>query len=172
MVMTATSRPSFRFALVVLSLGLLLPLVPGRAEAGHGGGFSVSIGFPYSFHFGHPYFPSFHVSYHPYSYWGYYPAAVPTRNDLGAIRLKVRPKKTEIFLDGDYLGRAGQYDGYPGYLWLEQGSHTLVFYRQGFRTFARSFEVRAGMITDVRVEMEPGETRTPEELLRRRQAAP
>jgi hypothetical protein len=81
---------------------------------------------------------------------------------VGAISLKVRPKSTEIYVDGQPIGKAGKYDGYPGYLWLDSGTHELVFHKEGFRTFSRKFEVRTGMVTEVRVEMERGESFLPE----------
>jgi hypothetical protein len=157
-----------RTTLAALAFLLLLPIAgAGPAGAGHGSGFSVSVGFHYPFHYRYAHFRPY--VYYPYYYpyalgWAYLPAGEPARRDIGAIRLKVKPKKTEVFLDGEYVGRAGQYDGYPGYLWLPGGNHKLTFYKDGFRTFSREFEVRPGMITDVRIVMETGESRPPEEF--------
>lgn len=166
--MSRGPRPLRRTTLAALGALLLLPAIGSTpAEAGHGSGFSISVGFHYPVHFRYSYYrPYPYYPYHyPYSFgWTYLPAGEPARSDIGAIRLKVKPKKTEVFLEGDYIGRAGQYDGYPGFLWLEKGTHTLVFYKDGFRTFSREFEVRPGMITDVRIVMESGESMPPEEF--------
>lgn len=138
------------------------------ADAGH---VSLSIGF--------------HVPvWGPSFWWGpswYWPAyyaprfySVPRevvlgasrgQRDIGAISLKVRPKKTEVWVDGNYAGRSGKFDGYPGYLWLEKGTHELVFYREGFRTFSGLFEVRAGMVNEVAFIMERGEATPPEDAM-------
>lgn len=163
--MTRSSRSRSRVLMIALLFGLLSPLLVTPAEAGHRSHFSWSIGFHHPLHFGVHWAPAFYVHRYPLAYWGPQPVTVAARTDVGAIRLRVRPKKTEIFLNGEYVGRAGQLDGYPGYLWLDEGSHTLVFYREGFRTFSRTFEVRGGMVTEVRVDMEPGETLPPEEFL-------
>lgn len=153
-----------RVTLLALAFALLLSLAPDPADAGHRSHVSWSIGFHHPLWVGAYWSPTFYVHRYPMTYWSARPVAVPVRDDVGAIRLRVRPKKTEVFLNGEPIGRSGQYDGYPGFLWLDEGTHTLVFYRQGFRTFRRSFEVRSGMVTEVRVEMEPGETRPPEEF--------
>lgn len=160
---------------VLTACCLVLVLAPRSSEAGHRSHFSFSFGYsPYShygYHHSHySYAPRFYAYGYPYRYSYGYPSVEfslrrGARSEIGAIRLKVKPKKTEVYLDGQSLGRAGRYDGYPGYLWLEKGAHTLVFYREGFRTFSRSFEVRRGMVTEVRVAMEAGETRPPEELV-------
>jgi hypothetical protein len=152
-----------RVTLLALALAIALSLGSGPAEAGHRSHVSWSISFQHPFWFGAYWSPTFYVHSYPMGFWGQ-PVAVPVRDDVGAIRLRVRPKKTEVFVNGEPIGRSGQYDGYPGFLWLDEGTHTLVFYREGFRTFRRSFEVRAGMVTEVRVEMEPGEARPPEEF--------
>jgi hypothetical protein len=153
-----------RILLPLVAFGLLVSLAPSVSEAGHRR-FSVSIGFR-PVHVG-PYF----YSGYGRSYWGGFPIGpVVVRtyeraggggSRVGAISLKVRPKSTEIYVDGQPIGRAGKYDGYPGYLWLDSGSHELVFHKEGFRTFARRFEVRTGMVTEVRVDMERGESDPP-----------
>lgn len=164
--MKQTGRLQSRLTLMALTFALVLPLsMSGPVEAGHGSHISWSIGYHHSSWFGAHWAPAFYVHRYPMTYWGARPVAVPVRDDVGAIRLRVRPKKTEVFLDGEPIGRSGQFDGYPGFLWLDEGTHTLVFYREGFRTFRRSFEVRAGMVTEVRVEMERGETRPPDEFI-------
>ena len=91
----------------------------------------------------------------------YTEAAATPRSRTGAVDLDVVPKRTEVFVDGRYMGTAGKFDGYPGYLWLDEGTHTLTFTAEGYRTFSQSFVVRSGMLTDVRFEMEPGEASPP-----------
>jgi len=162
--MRPACRSHSRVFVITLALCLLAPLLTARAEAGHRRHVSWSMGWHHPFHFGVRWAPAFYVHSYPVG-WGPRLAGLPAGTDVGAMRLKVKPKKTEIFLDGEYVGRSGQFDGYPGFLWLDRGSHTLVFYREGYRTFSRAFEVRAGMVTEVRVEMEPGETLPPEQFL-------
>ena len=49
---------------------------------------------------------------------------------LGAVAIKVRPKTAEVYVDGRYVGAAGSYDGFPGYLWIDAGAHRTL---GGFR---------------------------------------
>ncbi len=109
---------------------------------------------------GHPwgYYPPYGYGY-GYGY-GYYPragayAATPGYG-MGALDLNVRPKDAEVYVDGQYVGLARQYDGFPGYLWLEKGSYELAFYRPGMETVVRQFEIFTGLVLDVAIEMVPG----------------
>ena len=142
---------------VVMAATILLQ--PSTASAG-GGHFSLSVGVHYPFyghHHGHHfrvYRPAFYGAYvRPY---GYYPTpvAAPALRG-GAVDLAVKPKQTQVYVDGAYVGTAGKFDGYPDYLWLPPGRHRLSFYRPGFGTVEQTIEVRAGFITDVALQMAP-----------------
>ncbi|HEX6204071.1 MAG TPA: PEGA domain-containing protein [Thermoanaerobaculia bacterium] len=104
--------------------------------------------------------------YGPY-YGGYGPAWYPRRvNDrMGALDLDLKPGDTQIFLDGQPIGVADRFDGWPGYLWLEEGDYHFVFYREGYRTIAREYRVRPGLVIDVEDRLERGESVPPEELV-------
>ena len=117
-----------------------------------------------------------YYGYYPYSfypfYWGvpyYVPRRAYRQHELGAFDLNVRPKRTEVYLDGQYIGTAGQFDGFPDHLWLEQGSYELIFYRPGRATERRVLSVYPGVVVDVRLQLQPGESVPPEELTRAQQ---
>ncbi len=123
---------------------------------GYGGYYGWSRGYGY-------YYPYY---YHPF-YWGvpyYVPRRASVQYRLGAFDLNVRPKKAEVYLDGQYIGRAGQYDGFPEHLWLEQGSYELIFYRPGLATERRVLSIYPGVVVDVRLRLVPGESIAPSEL--------
>lgn len=82
----------------------------------------------------------------------------------GALDLNVKPKRAEVYVNGQSVGRIGHYDGFPEYLWLEPGSYELIFYLDGYRTERRVYTVRAGLIQDVRFSLEKGPTRPVSEL--------
>ena len=115
-------------------------------------------------------------SYHYPVYYSYHPERF---EDFGALDLNVRPKKTEVWIDGQYVGTAGRFDGYPGYLWLEDGPHELILFRQGKQSVVREVNVLAGNVLDIAVDMAPGDSTpaeqltsfTQEELRRRREMA-
>ncbi len=75
---------------------------------------------------------------------------------LGALDLNnIKPKKTGVFLNGQYIGVAGDFDGYPAYLWLKKGTHQLVFYKDGYRTLAREYTIHPGVVIDAS-SVQPG----------------
>ena len=147
---------------------------PPSGSGGHWGG-----GYPYRHH--GPY-------YHPYWWWGWgwgwgwrvpywYPywygspyGVYPTPSyqvrhvatDLGGLDLNVKPKKAAVYVDGEYVGLAKEFDGYPGYLWLRMGVYRVTLFMPGYKTLTHSFEIRSGEVFDVRIRLEPGEATPPE----------
>jgi len=117
---------------------------------GWGGFYGGYGGFYYSpFYYGYPVY----YSHHPARY-----------SDFGALDINVRPKKTEVWVDGQYVGTAGRFDGYPGHLWLGEGRHELIFYKQGFVTVRREVKVLEGVVLDIAHQMVPGASVPAEEL--------
>ena len=76
--------------------------------------------------------------------------------------MDVKPKKAEVYIDGRYVGRAREFDGYPDYLWLDAGTHQVEFYREGFGTVTREYTVHAGELIAVDFRMQPGESVAPQ----------
>ncbi len=76
-------------------------------------------------------------SYPSYSYPAYAPGGVyqyrygyPT----GQIRLQVRPRDAEVYVDGYYAGRVDDFDGYIQSLQIEEGPHTIEIVAPGYET--------------------------------------
>lgn len=110
--------------------------------------------------------------YGPYGgYYGPYGPYGPTwsaRRDnerMGALDLDLKPGDTEIWLDGQLIGIADRFDGWPGYLWLEEGDYHVVFYREGYRTIAREYRIHPGLVIDVVDRLDRGESVPPEQLV-------
>ncbi|MDX1999549.1 MAG: PEGA domain-containing protein [Thermoanaerobaculia bacterium] len=120
------------------------------------------------------YYPSFgyywwNSFYSPWWAWGgprVYVSAYPDRSgdSLGAIDTDVAPENAEVYVDGELVGTADDYDGWPSYLWLDAGTYDVVFYHQGYKTMARQIIVRPGALIDVEDEMERGDAVRPEDL--------
>ncbi|HEX5760044.1 MAG TPA: PEGA domain-containing protein, partial [Thermoanaerobaculia bacterium] len=126
----------------------------GWYGSGWYGGFWSSMLFGYS---GYPW--AYHAPYYG-SRYGYRDAG----DDWGALDLDVSPAKTEVYLDGQYLGRVDSFDGFPQYLWLEEGTYDLVLFREGYQTIARQITVLPGVVISVDHNLEPGESVRPESL--------
>ncbi len=84
--------------------------------------------------------------------------------DSGALDLDVRPGKTEVWVNGIYVGVADAYDGFPRYLWLDPGEVRVVLYSPGYRTIAREFTITSGAVTRIDTRLEKGESAPPETL--------
>ncbi|HEX2253201.1 MAG TPA: hypothetical protein VHQ65_08035 [Thermoanaerobaculia bacterium] len=114
--------------------------------------------------------------YYGYSWWRYgwhggYGYPMPVRpyssrvsQDMGALDMDLKPGDTQIWIDGEYVGIADRYDGWPQYLWLREGSYHFVFYQDGYRTISREYTVRPGLVIDIEDALERGESTAPEDL--------
>lgn len=113
----------------------------------------------YGYGYGYPYPPP--------RYYGYGRPVRVEAEPVGAFDLNVKPKKAEVWVDGRFVGNVGRFDGFPDYLWLDEGEHQLVFYLEGYRTVERRVETLAGVVADLRLVMERGPSIPPRQLATR-----
>src|SRR5687768_2017964 len=104
----------------------------GHVHSGHvHSGISVGFGFGYPYYgyggyYGRPYGyygyygPGYYGPGYGYSGYGYYgaPAYVDRGpgSDAAFLDTDVSPEKASVYLDGEYVGVADSFDGYPRYL--------------------------------------------------------
>ena len=113
-------------------------------------------------YYGYPYVYGYYPYYdYPRVYWYNY-RAYP---DLGAVDVDVRPKGTVVYLDGQRIGKVGEFDGFPGYLWLEEGTYDLVFYHEGYETLHEVVTIYPGLVIDLETRMVRGTPTPPEEIV-------
>lgn len=152
---------------------------PSHGHGGHGGhdhhgGYYGSWGWPYYggwwgwswwYPWGWPYYYGYYGSY-GYPGYGYYPPVYSGEpgTGYGALDTDVWPARTQIWIDGKYVGFVDQFDGFPRYLWLADGTYDVVFYHEGFETLARQYSVYPGLVIDVEDRLERGEAIHPSEL--------
>jgi hypothetical protein len=74
------------------------------------------------------------------------------------------PERAEVYVNGQRMGVADDFDGFPTFLWLEKGTYDVVFYMPGFLTLARQYTIYPGAVIDVNDRMEVGEAVLPEDL--------
>lgn len=109
-----------------------------------------------------------HRSYYPW-YWPWWPTIYVERDTYsaddgwGALDLDVRPERAEVYLDGQYVGIADEYDGFPSYLWLEKGTYDLAIYLDGYETLFRQVSIYPGIVIDVEDRMRSGESIHPDD---------
>jgi hypothetical protein len=155
--------------LVAAAIGLvLLAPLPSAVAHGRRGGVYVGVG---GFYGWGPYWGWGWGWGAPYWGWGPWPyswgapggAALgyAMMSGMGAIDLSVKPKQAEVWVDGKYVAEARDLDGDPSYLWLKGGAHRVVVYHAGFRGFDEQVEINVGMIRELKVALEPGESEPP-----------
>lgn len=88
-----------------------------------GYGFNVGVGFGYPGAFGQYGYSGY--AYYPYFGVGY--SSYPNYSDpyTGFLRLKVKPRDAQVFVDGYYVGLVDHFDGFSQRLRLEEGTHRV-----------------------------------------------
>jgi len=123
-----------------------------RSRSSWGWGWGWGFGWGYS-----PY--GYGPGYHPYG--GYYSyGRAPSRN-WGVVDTDVSPESARVYLDGQYVGTADDFDGYPDYLYLRTGRYRLEFRLEGYETRTISVDARPGVKLDMgeRLAKVPGAAR-------------
>jgi hypothetical protein len=128
--------------------------VPRRVPPGYGGG-GGGWSHPYWYY---PYYPlSYGFFWNPwwgygypwggYGYGGYYGGGYgyggypgPASEAYGGLRLKVKPKEAEVFVDGYFAGIVDDFDGAFQQLNLDVGPHRIEVRHPGHEPLA--FEIR------------------------------
>jgi hypothetical protein len=168
--MTRSIRTRMLIAIMAV-LAVIAAALPQRADAHSGVVVRRPIivrgfyGWPYyGFGWGGYYSPF----YGPYPGYGYGPEGgidlnVAVLAGLGAVKLDVKPGQTEVWVDGTFYAEARDLDGYPSYLWLPDGVHHLVMYRAGYLRFEEDVDVHRGIVKDLKVRLQRGESVPPGE---------
>ena len=93
------------------------------------------------------------------------------------MRLEVRPREAQVFVDGYYAGVVDNFDGVFQRLHTEPGDHTLELYLPGYRPVQQRLYLQPGVTSNVRLVMEPlapgePEPARPEPIARPRSTEP
>jgi hypothetical protein len=160
------------------SLAATLLLWPGEALAqrrgGHGGGGRVSRPVVVRTHrpvyhrsYYRPYYPyysSFYwgfggygwYPYYPYwSYPGYYGYYRPWYDDLGALRVEVKPREAQVYVDGYFAGLVDDFDGISQRLRTKPGEHQIEVYLPGYQSIKETMLFRPGSTLKIKSVMQP-----------------
>ncbi len=94
----------------------------------------------------------------PWPYWGGVaiyssPQARLAPGRFAAIDLEVKPDSAEVLLDGAYVGKADDFDGVPGFLYLLPGKYRLEFRHPLYAPITVDLEVGRGQKVEVSREM-------------------
>jgi hypothetical protein len=110
-----------------------------------------------------PWGPSYYGGYHGAPYYYQYPIYGPGRSyyGMGSVRVEVKPRNAEVFVDGYFAGTVDDFDGVFQRLNMEPGDHEIVIYLEGHRSFSQRFYLQPGRSFNIRHTMQPlgaGET--------------
>jgi hypothetical protein len=127
----------------------------GGGHRGHGGGHRghrrVIVVRPSYWGFGYGYGPYwsdpywYGYGYGPYGRYGY--GYRPS--NWAVVDTDVSPESARVYLDGQYIGTADDFDGFPDYLYLRRGRYRLEFRLEGFQTRTIDVDARPGVKVDV-----------------------
>lgn len=123
---------------------------------------------PWSWIYGTAGFASFGYSYGgPYGYGAAYPSygagvygvypqfGRSTTFDTGELRLRIRPRDAQVFVDGFFAGSVDDFDGNFQSLRLEQGGHKIEVRMPGFETLTVDVHVQPNRTLTIREELRP-----------------
>ncbi|MFN3414282.1 MAG: hypothetical protein ACK42L_09510, partial [Thermoanaerobaculum sp.] len=83
--------------------------------------------------------------------------------DLAVVDTDVSPEHARVFLDGQLIGTADDFDGNPDYLYLRPGRYTLEFSLPGYETRGVQIDAEPGRFfpLDFELARKPGEGAAP-----------
>ena len=170
------SKKASTIVVLLIALGLIAPMSAWAGYRGHYGSYGHHGYYGYRSHYGHYGAYRHHGYYGHNSYYGHYsPRFYGPDGDLhrgvgyvenvGALDLNVKPKKTQVYLNGNYIGLTDRFDGFPDYLWLKEGTYELTFYSEGHMTVVQEFAIHPGAVIDVKLRLVRGQPEPLEELI-------
>jgi PEGA domain len=111
---------------------------------------SLQLGFYY-----HPYFGFYYGPYYGpyYAYPG--PFAGQLRYAVSAVRTKVKPVETLVYVNGYYAGVVDDFDGLFQRLYLPAGAQEIEFRLDGYQSFRQALYLNAGDTREIAHQMRP-----------------
>jgi hypothetical protein len=53
----------------------------------------------------------------------------------GLLKIVAEPSSAEVYVDGNFVGKAKEFNGNPGLLKLSHGTHTIMLKKEGYQTY-------------------------------------
>lgn len=108
--------------------------------------FFWSAGIGWGGWYGYPYWYQ-RYPYPPYRYYGY--------DFEASVRIEVKPKDAQVYVDGYFVGSVDDFDGVFQRLHVRPGEHLIEIYREGYRTISEHTDFRRGESYRMKFVMEP-----------------
>ena len=111
---------------------------------------------PYGYgSFGLGYFYYDPYTWYPYDRYDYRFSGYGYGYPTGEIRLQVRPRQAEVYVDGFYAGRVDEFDGFIQALRLEEGPYTIELVAPGYEPLVFDVRIQPGRKITYRGDMRP-----------------
>jgi hypothetical protein len=147
-----------------------------RQRVGLGFYLGYAVPYPYSY-----FYPNAYV--YPYSYYPYipptltYPYTTPTPtypyavtaapsagdarppSEIGGVSFEIAPGEAAVFVDGVYVGTAGDFSATAPPLSLAAGRHHFELRAQGYETLAFDVDVMPGQVVPYKGALQPAQAR-------------
>ena len=92
----------------------------------------------------------------PYAHHAPYALYAPGYgHDFGGVRLRMRPRDAQVFVDGYYVGIVDDFDGTFQQLRLEPGAHKIEVRMPGFEDLDLDIYVQPGRTISVHEDLRP-----------------
>lgn len=156
-------RRTLQIGILAAVIPLTLALASGTAEAQRGRRVVVRphttrvvvsgyVGFPYRWGYWDPYWfgPYWGYPYY-FGYWGggyYY-------DNSAEIRVQVKPKEAQVYVDGYYAGVVDDFDGVFQRLHVSAGEHELVVYLKGYHPLTQNLHLGQRQDTKIKANLQP-----------------
>ena len=75
--------------------------------------------------------------------------------DTGSVRLRIRPRDAQVFVDGYFAGYVDDFDGNFQSLRLEQGGHKIEVRMPGFQTLTLDIHIQPNRTITIREDLIP-----------------
>lgn len=83
------------------------------------------------------------------------PVEVQPEERYGMLKTLVRPDSAEVYIDGKYYGKAGEFAKRKDAATLDPGKHKVEFRAPGYKTYLIETDVLPGKLLTVEYEMQP-----------------
>jgi hypothetical protein len=100
--------------------------------------------------YGNPSWFGAYWGYPSYPYWG-----AGGYNGSAELRLEVKPKEAQVYVDGYYAGVVDDFDGLFQRLQVRPGNHELVLYLKGYRAEKENLHLGQGQDSRIKFQMVP-----------------
>jgi hypothetical protein len=130
-------------------------------------GFGLWAGYPVTWAYPY-YYPPYPSYYYPYTYPhgpegpGYSvappvdvtPGTAPEATNLGGLSFEITPPDAQVFVDGKYVGTAGQFTATTQPLGVPSGRHHVEIRSVGYQTMSFDVDIVAGEVIPYQGQME------------------